>query len=165
MNAIGTQLRDPVSPRLTPRRMVVLNIKMDAAPELGRNPVSKHYIPPEYGDEQADAGRDCQTRLARPDSQARTRTTGEILIFPDQLTTNRIGNLTRLIRTLAICNDHTAYSNIYMQHNRIILLYFSTINTRLPKTYRGIFCKYRKRPQPPVQQLPVVHLTCLFAQT
>ena len=31
---------------------------MDAAAELGRNPVSKHYIQPEYGDEQAEAGRD-----------------------------------------------------------------------------------------------------------
>ena len=31
---------------------------MDAATELGRNPVSKHQIRPEYGDEQADAGRD-----------------------------------------------------------------------------------------------------------
>ena len=44
---------------------------MDAAAELGRNPVSKHQtIQPEYGDEQTDAGRD----LARPNSQARTRT-------------------------------------------------------------------------------------------
>ena len=25
---------------------------------IGRNPVSKHQIQPEYGDEQADAGRD-----------------------------------------------------------------------------------------------------------
>ena len=39
---------------------------MDAAVELGRNPVSKHQIQPEYGDEQADAGRDFQTRLVRP---------------------------------------------------------------------------------------------------
>ena len=31
---------------------------MDAAAELGRNPVSKHQTQPEYGDEQADAGRD-----------------------------------------------------------------------------------------------------------
>ena len=31
---------------------------MDAAAELGRNPVSKYQIQPEYGDEQADAGRD-----------------------------------------------------------------------------------------------------------
>ena len=41
---------------------------MDAAAELGKNPVSKHQIQPEYGDEQANAGRDCQTRLARPNS-------------------------------------------------------------------------------------------------
>ena len=50
---------------------------MDAATELGRNPVSKHQIQPEYGDEQADAGRDCRNRLARPNSQARTRTDHE----------------------------------------------------------------------------------------
>ena len=30
---------------------------MDAAAELGRNPVSKHQIQPECGDEQAGAGR------------------------------------------------------------------------------------------------------------
>ena len=35
--------------------------------------VSKHNIQPEYGDEQADAGRDCRTCLARPNSPARTR--------------------------------------------------------------------------------------------
>ena len=49
---------------------------MDAAAELGRNPVRKHQIQPEYGDEQADAGRDGWTRLARPNSQARTGTGG-----------------------------------------------------------------------------------------
>ena len=48
MNAIGTQLRDPINSGLTRWRMA----------ELGRNPVSKHQIQPEYGDEQADAGRD-----------------------------------------------------------------------------------------------------------
>ena len=47
---------------------------MDVAAEIGRNPVSKHQIQPEYRDEQADAGRDCRTRLVRPNSQARTRT-------------------------------------------------------------------------------------------
>ena len=34
---------------------------MDAAAELGRNPFSKHHIQSEYGDEQADAGRDFKT--------------------------------------------------------------------------------------------------------
>ena len=45
---------------------------MDAAAELGRNPISNHQIQPEYGDEQADEGRDCRTRLAKQNSQART---------------------------------------------------------------------------------------------
>ena len=71
---------------------------MDAAAELGRNPVSNHQIQPaaEYrDDEQADARRDGRNLLARPNSGAnRTR---EILIFPVQLTTSRIGNITRLI--------------------------------------------------------------------
>ena len=51
---------------------------MDAAAKLGRNPVSKHHIQPESGDEQADAGRDCRTRLARPNSQARTETGNDL---------------------------------------------------------------------------------------
>ena len=33
-----------------------LNKEMDAAAEIGWNPVSKHKIQPEYGDEQTDAG-------------------------------------------------------------------------------------------------------------
>ena len=81
-----------------------LNKYMDAAAELGRNPVSVSTHP-EYGNEQAGAGRDCRTRLARPNYQARTGT-GKF-IFPVQLTTSKIGNLTRLILTLAICDGHT----------------------------------------------------------
>ena len=49
--------------------------------------------------EQADAGRDDRTRLARPNSQRRERGQGN-LDFPVQLTTSRIGNHTRLIHTL-----------------------------------------------------------------
>ena len=74
MNAIGTQLHHPINSGLTRWLMAVLNKYMDAAAELGNNPVSKHQIQPEYVDEQADAGRDCRTRLARPNSTARTRT-------------------------------------------------------------------------------------------
>ena len=74
VNAIGAQLRDPINSGLIQWRLAVLNIIMDAAAEIGRNPECKHQIQPEYGDEQADAGRDCRTRLARPNSQARTRT-------------------------------------------------------------------------------------------
>ena len=32
---------------------------MVAAAEVGRDPKRKYQIQPEYGDEQADAGRDC----------------------------------------------------------------------------------------------------------
>ena len=86
----------------------IYSLHMDAAAELGRNPVSKDQILPEYRDEQGDAGRDCRTRLARPNSQALTRT-GEYSFYV-QLTTSRIGNLTRSIHTLAICvTIHTHY--------------------------------------------------------
>ena len=47
---------------------------MGAAAEIGRISVNKHQIQPEHGDEQTDAGRDCRTRLTRPNSQARTGT-------------------------------------------------------------------------------------------
>ena len=73
---------------------------MDAAAKLGRNPVSKHQIQPEYGDEQADAGRDCQL-VSRDQTLSRERGQGDINL-PVQLTTSRIGNLTRLIHALAI---------------------------------------------------------------
>ena len=82
---------------------------MDAVAELGRNPVSKHHIQPEYGDEQADG-------TGRPPPSREIKFSGanayyrEIFISPVQLTTSRIGSLTRLIPTLlAICDDHTYY--------------------------------------------------------
>ena len=86
---------------------------MDAPAEIGRNPVGKHQTQPGYRDELADAGRNCRTRLARPNSQARTGT-GKF-IFSVQLTTSRICNLTRFILTLAICVTilHT-YTHTYM---------------------------------------------------
>ena len=80
---------------------------MGAAAELGRNPVSKHQIQPEYGDEQAEG---------LPNPSRETKFSGangdrEKSFSLVQLTTSRIGNLTRLIHTLAIrvmC-DHTYY--------------------------------------------------------
>ena len=51
-----------------------LNQNMDTAAELRRNPVSKRQIRPEYGDDQADAGRDCRSLLAKQNSEARTGT-------------------------------------------------------------------------------------------
>ena len=66
---------------------------MNAAAELGRNSVSKHQIQPEYGDEQADAGRYCRNP-SRETKFSGTNADREIFIFPVQLTTCRIGNHT-----------------------------------------------------------------------
>ena len=84
--------------------MAVLNKYMDAAAELGRNPVSKHRIQPEYGDEQADPGRNCRrTRLAKPNFQfSSANADRELLFFPVQLTTSRIGSLTRLVHIILL---------------------------------------------------------------
>ena len=57
MNAIGTKLRDSINSGLTPMTYGGF-INDGRRRELGRNSVSKHQIQPEYGDEQADAGRD-----------------------------------------------------------------------------------------------------------
>ena len=63
--------------------------------------MSKHHIQPELENEQADAGPDGRTCLARPNSQARTGTDSKIFNLSVQLTTSRIGSLTpRLIHTL-----------------------------------------------------------------
>ena len=79
-----------------------LNKYMDAAAELGRNPVSKHQIQLVYEDEQADAG------LPKPSRETKFSVSGTnvdrgIFICPAQLTTSRISKLTRLIHTLAVC--------------------------------------------------------------
>ena len=63
--------------------------------------------------DQADPGRDGRTRLAKPNSQARTGT-GKYSFFPVQLTTSRIGNLTRLIHNLLqVMTIHT-----YLEYER-----------------------------------------------
>ena len=66
-----------------------LNKETNAAAEIGRYPTSKHQIQPEYEDEHAEAGRDCRTGLAKPNSQAPTDR--ELIIFHVQLTMSRIG--------------------------------------------------------------------------
>ena len=76
---------------------------MYAAAELGRNPIiRKHQIQLEHGDEQADAGRDCR-KPSRETKFSGMNADSGMLIFPVQLTTSKIGNLTRMIHTLAIC--------------------------------------------------------------
>ena len=73
---------------------------MDAGAEFGRNPVSKHQIQSEYGDEQADAGRDGTAEPVSRDQILRHARGQGNINFHVQLTTSRIGNLTRLIHTL-----------------------------------------------------------------
>ena len=85
-----------------------------AATELGRNPVSKHQIQPEYGDEQADAGRDGWTHLARPNSQARTGT-GEYY-FPCSADHEQDWQPYPVGPYSAICDDHT-YIHTYIQYH------------------------------------------------
>ena len=86
-----------------------------ATAELGRDPVIKHQIQLEYGDEEADAG-----RLPNPSREIKfsgANADREDFIFPQvQLTTSRIGNLTRLILTLAICDDHIYTHTIIFIH-------------------------------------------------
>ena len=72
---------------------------MDAAAEVGRNPVSKHQIQPGCGEGTGGRG------TGRPNPSRETKFSGangdrEMFIFPFQPTTSRIGNLVRLIRTL-----------------------------------------------------------------
>ena len=72
---------------------------MDAVAEIGRNPVSKHQIHPEYGESPGWRG----TGWLNPSRETKfSGTYGDrgIFIFSVQLTTSRIGNLTRLIHTL-----------------------------------------------------------------
>ena len=126
---------------------------MDAAAELGRNVVSTHQIQPEYGDEQADAGRDCRTRLARPNFSG-TNADRNIFIFSVQLTTCRTGNLTQLIHTLAICVTHT-----YIRH----LVPYNTLQyTILAVAMLMLLCPRRRHP-PYIRVLVLVHVHTFIA--
>ena len=75
-----------------------LNESMDAAAEIGRNPVSKHHIQLEY--EMSRVTRDGTAETVSRDQIIRRERGQETSIFPLQLTTSRIGNLARLIYTL-----------------------------------------------------------------
>jgi len=91
-----------------------LNNWMDAAAEIGRNPVRMHQIQPEYGDEQTGAGRDCRSRFAKPKPNPQARTgTGKhhFSLF----SVPQAGLVTLpVVPFLTICDDHTyidAYSS------------------------------------------------------
>ena len=93
----GTVVRRDCPPDFEP---ATTTVHVDAGSEIRRNLVGKRArFNLSVENEQADAGRDGQTCLARQNSPARTGT-GKTSGFPAQLTTSRIVNHTRLINTL-----------------------------------------------------------------
>ena len=60
-----------------------------------------------------------------------------LFIFPVQLTTGRIGNLTQLIHTLAICDDHTvqyfekrSVGHVYSYKQLLLQRHYSSSSSR-----------------------------------
>ena len=104
--------------------MAVLYEYMDAAAELGRNPVSKHQIQPEYGEWAGWRG----TGRLNPSREVKiSGTYGDrgIFIFPVQLTTSRIGNFTRLIHTLLnAMTIHTDRHTYMFALSELLLLHY-----------------------------------------
>ena len=123
MNAIGTQLRDPINSRLT--RWCVVVVKIYGCRCEHREKSRSTSVSVSIENEQADTRRDSQTCLAKPNSQARTETRKR---FPVQLTTNRIGNFTRLICTLLYVMTTHAY----------IYTVACTLNSRLLSRHLGV---------------------------
>ena len=79
--------------------MAVLNKLMDAAAELGKNPVSTRFSL------SMEMSRLVRTGLPNPSRETKfsgANADREKIIFPVQLTTSRIGNLPRLIHTFAL---------------------------------------------------------------
>ena len=113
MNAIGTQLRGPINSGLTRWRTAVLNKEMDAAAVFSLSM------------EMTRLTRDGTAEpVSRDQILRRNRGQGKN-IFPVQLATTRIGNLTRLIHTLVICDAHTYYlgvTKVYRNYNRVVEL-------------------------------------------
>ena len=144
MNAIGTQLRDPINSGLTQWCVVLVKI-------YGRRPgIREEYQAPDSAleNEQADKRRYSQTCLAKPNSQART---GARKFSPVQLTINRIGNLTQLICTLLyVMTTHTCirilYCRVYPQLPPVIEAPWGlkkNLNAFVAGTLRGYFLPVR----------------------
>ena len=78
---------------------------MDAPAELGRNPVSKHQIQPEYGESRLTRDGTAEP-VSRDQILRHARGQGNI-IFPVQLSTSRIGKPYPVDPYSALCDDHT----------------------------------------------------------
>ena len=91
---------------------IAIALQMDAAVELGRNPVSKHRF--SLSMEMSRLTRDGTAEPARETKLSGANEDRDIINFSVQLTTSKIGNLTRLSHTLAICVPiHTTSSDTY----------------------------------------------------
>ena len=105
--------------------------------EIGRNPVSKHHIPPGFGEWAGRRG------TGRPNPSRETKFSyvngdRDIFIFPVQLTTSRIGNLTRLNHNLlSVMTIHT-YIHTHNVGSRDRLGY---IPSRVGQTERGAYSR------------------------
>ena len=88
---------------------------MDAAAELGRNPVSSTRF--SLSMDMSRLTRDGTAEPISRDQILRHARGQRNIIFPVQLTLSRIGNPTRLIHTLAICDDHTYIHTYYVLLN------------------------------------------------
>ena len=86
---------------------------MDAAAELRRNPVSKHHLSMEMSRLTRDGTAE---PVSRDQIFRHARGQGNI-IFPVQLTTSRIGNLTRLIHALLYVMTIHTYIHTYPRHD------------------------------------------------
>ena len=83
---------------------------MDAAADLGRNPVSTGFS---LSMEMSRLARDGTAEPISRDQFLRRERRREIFIFPVQLTTSRIGNLTRLILLLLYVMTIHTYIHTY----------------------------------------------------
>ena len=77
---------------------------MGASAELGRNPVSTRFS---LSMEMSRLTRDGTAEPVSRDQISGANADRDFFFLRVELTTSRIGNLTWLIHTLAICDDHT----------------------------------------------------------
>ena len=104
---------------------------MDAAAELGRNPVSKNQIQPEYGDEWADSGRDGTAEPVSRDQILRHARGQGNIHFPCSADHEQDWQPYPVDPYSSICDDHSYYldyvEDIYI---RVLSLLVSTLNLK-----------------------------------
>ena len=99
---------------------------MDAAAELGSNPVSKHQVQAEYGDEQADAGREAEL-VSRDQILRHARGQGNINFpicnFPCSAAHEQDWQPYPVDPYSAICDDHTYIHTVLHTYRFYIFIF------------------------------------------